>query len=190
MIALTILTTVAELVGRGGVKGVVAENLILKQQLIVLNRTRRRAPNLRPIDRVLLGVWSLFLKASRISKVAVVVRPSTLLTFHQALVRRKYRLLFSSRTRRKPGPKGPSEKLTDAIVEMKQRNTRYGCPRIAQQLAKAFGIEIDKDVVRRVLAKYYRPILGGGGDGPSWLTVLGHMKDSLWVRPGKVGLEE
>ncbi len=179
MIAVTILTTVAQLVGRGGVKGVVAENLILKQQLIVLNRTRRRAPNLRPIDRVLLGLWSLFLNASRISKVAVVVRPSTLLTFHQALVRRKYRLLFSSRTKRKPGPKGPSEKLIDAIVEMKQRNPRYGCPRIAQQLAKAFGIQIDKDVVRRVLAKYYRPVLGGG-DGPSWLTFIGHTKDSLW----------
>ena len=84
MIVVTILTTIAQLVGRGGVKGVVAENLILKQQLIVLNRTRRRAPNLRPIDRVLLGLWSLFLNASRISKVAVVVRPSTLLTFHQA----------------------------------------------------------------------------------------------------------
>jgi transposase InsO family protein len=42
----------------------------------------------------------------------------------------------------------------------------------------AFGIEVDKDVVRRVLAKHYRP--SPHGNGPSWLTVIGHMKDSLW----------
>jgi hypothetical protein len=61
---------------------------------------------------------------------------------------------------------------------MKRRNPRYGCPRIAQQLSKAFGIEIDKDVVRRVLAQYYGP--RPGGRGPSWLTFIGHAKDSLW----------
>ncbi len=49
---------------------------------------------------------------------------------------------------------------------------------IAQQLSKAFGIEIDKDVVMRVLAKYYRP--RSGGRGPSWLTFIGHAKGSLW----------
>jgi transposase InsO family protein len=48
----------------------------------------------------------------------------------------------------------------------------------AQQLSKAFGIEIDKDVVRRVLAKHYWPQPGAGG--PSWLTFIGYTKDSLW----------
>ena len=51
--------------------------------------------------------------------------------------------------------------------------------RIAQQISHAFGIEIDKDVVRRVLAKHYRPG-DSGADGPSWLTFIGHAKDSLW----------
>jgi hypothetical protein len=60
---------------------------------------------------------------------------------------------------------------------MKRRNPRYGCPRIAQQLSKAFGLEIDKDVVRRVLAKHHWPRPGGGG--PSWLTFIGYAKDSL-----------
>ncbi len=41
-----------------------------------------------------------------------------------------------------------------------------------------FGIEIDKDVVRRVLAKHYHP--HSGGNGPSWLSFIGHAKDSLW----------
>ena len=39
------------------------------------------------------------------------------------------------------------------------------------------GLEIDKDVVRHVLAKHYRP--GPGAGGPSWLTFLGHARDSL-----------
>jgi hypothetical protein len=56
----------------------------------------------------------------------------------------------------KPGPKGPGPELVSAIVEMKRRNPRFGCRRIAQQIALLFGVEIDKDVVRRVLAKYGR----------------------------------
>ena len=61
---------------------------------------------------------------------------------------------------------------------MKQRNPRFGCPRIAQQINRAFGIDIDRDVVRRILAAHYRP--GSDSGGPSWLSFLGHSKDSLW----------
>jgi len=60
---------------------------------------------------------------------------------------------------------------------MKQRNPSWGCPRISQQIALAFGILINKDVVRRILEGHYQP---PSGSGPSWLTFLGHMKDSLW----------
>ena len=61
---------------------------------------------------------------------------------------------------------------------MKQRNPTWGCPRIAQQIALAFDIPIDEDVVRRILASHYRPAKDCGG--PSWLTFIGHLKDSLW----------
>ena len=71
-----------------------------------------------------------------------------------------------------------ANKLIDIIVEFKRRNPRFGCPRIALEIVRNFGIDIDKDVVRRVLAKHYRPSAGDGG--PSWLTFLGHMKNSLW----------
>jgi putative transposase len=81
----------AKLCGPGGVRAVIAENLLLKQQLIVLRRARQRVPNLTPRDRLLCGFGSLFLRPERIRKVAIGVRPSTLLAFHQALVRRKYR---------------------------------------------------------------------------------------------------
>jgi hypothetical protein len=39
-------------------------------------------------------------------------------------------------------------------------------------------VDVDKDLVRRVLAKHYHPT--PDDDGPSWLTLLGHTKDSLW----------
>jgi len=66
-----------------------------------------------------------------------------------------------------------------AIVELKSHNTRFGCPRIAQEINNAFGVAIDKDVVRRVLEKHYRPG-PDSGHGPSWLTFIGHLKNSLW----------
>ena len=78
----------------------------------------------------------------------------------------------------KPGPKGPSQDVISAVVDMKQRNPSWGCPRIAQQITLAFGIPIDRDVVRRILAARYPPKPDSAG--PSWLTVLGHAKDSLW----------
>jgi transposase InsO family protein len=178
LILIHLLTVVARLLGPGGVKGIIAENLLLKQQLLVVCRPRQRAPNLLPADRVVFGLFSLFLRPGRIPKTAVAIRPSTLLRFHDYLVRRKYRALFSPHRRGKPGPRGPSQELIDAIVEIKRRNPRFGYPRIARFISKAFGLEIDRNVVRRVLAKYYHP--EHGGNSPSWLTFLGHMKDSLW----------
>jgi hypothetical protein len=65
-----------------------------------------------------------------------------------------------------------------AVVAIKQRNPTWGCPRIAQQIALAFGIPINKDVVRRILAARYWSAPDAAG--PSWLTALGHAKDSLW----------
>lgn len=64
------------------------------------------------------------------------------------------------------------------VRALKQRNPGCGCPRIAQQIAETFGIDIDKDVVRRVVAAHYRP--ERADDGPSWLTLLSQAKDSLW----------
>ena len=95
------------------------------------------------------------------------------------MVRRQYRRLFSAhRHPRKPGPKGPSEALIRAIVELKARNPRFGCPRIARIMARTFGVDIDRNIVRRVLAQPYRP--SSGGSGPSWLSVMGHARDRLW----------
>jgi putative transposase len=115
---------------------------------------------------------------ARVLRSAIALRPSTLLHFHRMLTKQKYRLLFSPTRVRRPGPKGPGKELVNAVVAMKLRNRTWGCKRIAQQITLAFGVEIDKDVVRRILGTHFRPEAGIAG--PSWLTFLGHAKDSLW----------
>ena len=82
----------------------------------------------------------------QIKQIAVILSPNTIFRFHQLLINRN-----------KPGPKGPSREIIDAILEMKKRNPRIGCPKIALTISKIFGIEIDKDIVRRILKKYYPP---------------------------------
>jgi putative transposase len=173
-----LIATGAKLCRRGGARAIVAESLLLKHQLPILNRSRERAPNLRPSDRMIAGLCAGWLRPARLARAAIVLKPSTIMSFHRALVKQKYRWLFTPERRGKPGPKGPSEEIISAIVEMKRRNPQFGCRRIAQQLSFVFGLELDKDVVRRVLAKHYRP--DPDAPGPSWLTFLGHSKDGLW----------
>jgi transposase InsO family protein len=173
-----LVSTLVRVALPGGVRAVVAESLLLKQQLLILNRSRNRAPRLTPWVRLLFGIVAFLVSAQRLPKIAILIKPSTLLRFHRALIQRKYRLLFTPRGRQRPGPKGPSKELIAAILEMKRRNPRFGCPRIAQQIAHAFGVDIGKDVVRCILARRFRP--PSGRDGPSWLTFIGDMKDSLW----------
>jgi hypothetical protein len=52
-----LLSALGTLLKPGGAKGLVVENLLLGQQLLILRRSRRRAPNLRAKDRLLLGFW-------------------------------------------------------------------------------------------------------------------------------------
>src|SRR5271168_5156046 len=173
-----LMVTLARLASPGGLRTVVAESLAVKHQLLIVKRSQRRAPNLTSLDRPMLGFYTLLVSPKRLRKMSVITKPSSLLRFHHALVKRKYHLLYSSRRLRRPGPKGPSSDLIAAVVEMKRRNPRMGCRKIAEQISNAFGLEINKDVVRRILIQHYRPAPGGAG--PSWLLVIGQAKDSLW----------
>ena len=173
-----LIVTAARLARPGGLRSVVAESVLVRHQLLGLNRGRKRAPKLRTPDRIIAGLCALFMRRARLLRSAIVLKPATLLHFHSVLKTRKYRMLFSQQRGRRPGPKGPKKDLIDAVVAMKRHNPSWGCPRIAQQIALAFGVDIDKDVVRRLLRVHYRPESNSGG--PSWLTFIGHMKDSLW----------
>jgi hypothetical protein len=102
-----LIATLAKCLRPGGVRAVAAESLLLKQQLIVLNRSRERAPNLRAADRVIAALCASVIEPRRLIRSAIVIKPSTMLRFHRALVARKYRLLFTPKRGGQPGPKGP-----------------------------------------------------------------------------------
>jgi putative transposase len=61
---------------------------------------------------------------------------------------------------------------------MKRLNPYFGCRKIAEQISSAFRVELNKDVVRRILIRYYRP--GPNSGDHCWLAVIGHAKDCLW----------
>src|SRR5438132_10888670 len=103
-----LITTIFRLARPGGLRSVVAESVLMKHQLLIVNRSRRRAPNLRILDRLIAGFCSLWIKPTRLLRSAIALKPSTLLNFHRAFVQRKYRRLFSPKRRGKPGPKGPN----------------------------------------------------------------------------------
>jgi hypothetical protein len=77
-----LLTTVAKLLGPGGARAVFADSLLIKQQLLVIHRSQRRAPNLSTLDWFLFGFWSLFLDPRHIQRAAVIIRIRSKNTSH------------------------------------------------------------------------------------------------------------
>ena len=56
-----LVVTLARLAGPGGLRSVVAESVLVRHQLLILYRGRKRAPNLRATDRIIAGLCTLFL---------------------------------------------------------------------------------------------------------------------------------
>jgi putative transposase len=84
---LHLLATIARVAGPGGARSVVAESVLVKHQLLVLNRSRKRSPKLRLSDRMIAGLCALLIRPSRLIRSAIVIRPSTLLrvVFHDSV---------------------------------------------------------------------------------------------------------
>ena len=80
-----LLSRAIKLLGTDGARAVLAENLLLKHQLLVLRRNRQRPPRFSPVDRLLLGFSSSFLNPRRLLRTAIILRPATLLRFHRGL---------------------------------------------------------------------------------------------------------
>ena len=136
----------------------------------------RRLPS---TDRFVLGLTTLFARPLPVAKLGAILKPATLLRFPRAPVDRKYRRPFVSiGTPTKPGPKGPSKEPVAAIIDIRRCNPGLRYQRIAEQNANTFGIDVDRAIVRRVLA---RRVSSGYSDSldASSLTLLAHTKDSL-----------
>jgi putative transposase len=86
---LHLLATVARLAGPGGARSVVAESVLVKQQLLILNRSRKRSPNLRFSDRMVAAVCALLMRPRRLIRSAIVLKPSTLLSLDRMLTQRR-----------------------------------------------------------------------------------------------------
>lgn len=63
--------TLAKLIRPSRIKTVMAENLLLKQQLITLTRQRSRAPRLTSFDRILFGYLAFFISKKRLQKIVM-----------------------------------------------------------------------------------------------------------------------
>jgi hypothetical protein len=79
-----LLVTLVRLARRRGLCAVAAESLAVKHQLLIMKRAQRRAPKPTSWDRLALGVCALFLSPKRLSKMAVILKASTLMSFHHA----------------------------------------------------------------------------------------------------------
>jgi hypothetical protein len=82
------IVTVIRLMKPGGLRAVVAESALTRHQILLLNRSRKRAPNLRVSDRLIAGFCTLLMHPSRLRRCGMVLKPSTLLHFHHVLTNR------------------------------------------------------------------------------------------------------
>jgi putative transposase len=126
----------------------VAENAMLRQQLIVLRRHVKR-PKLTNGDRIRLVLFARF---TRYWQYALhIVQPDTLLRWHRDL----FRLYWRHKSRkRKQKPRIPQETI-DVIRKMANENHLWGAERIRGELLK-LGIKVSKRTVQRYIPKQRR----------------------------------
>jgi putative transposase len=120
------------------------ELLVLRHELHVLRREVAR-PKLRAADRALLAAAACHLP--RRLRGARLVTPRTLLRWHRALVRRKWRQPAARR-----GRPPVSAEVRAVVLRLARENPRWGHRRIGGELAKR-GLRVSPTTVRRLLAR-------------------------------------
>jgi transposase InsO family protein len=119
----------------------VAENLLLRQQLAILCRATPR-PRLRPIDR---AFWVTVSRLwSRWADTLAIVRPATLIAWH----RRGFARWWAWPVGRLP----LAPELVSLIERMARENPLWSRRRIASELAK-LGHAVDKDTVAKYMPR-------------------------------------
>src|SRR5262249_27543144 len=72
------IVIIVRLARPGGLRSVVAESVLMRHQVLILNRGRKRAPNLRASDRIIAGLCTLLIRPARVLRSAIALRPSVL----------------------------------------------------------------------------------------------------------------
>ena len=119
------------------------ELLVLRHELDVLRREVAQ-PKFRAADRALLAAAACHLP--RPLRGARLVTPRTLLRWHRALVRRKWRQPPGRRGR----PRMPAD-VRAVVLRLARENPRWGHRRISGELAR-LGVRVSPSTIRRVLA--------------------------------------
>ena len=153
-----------------GRPALVAENALLRQQLLVLRRRVRR-PRCTPTDRALLVLPVGRVRAWR--QALLVVQPETLLRRHRRGFRQFWRR--ESRPRSSPQPKVAAETIA-LIREMAAANRLWGAERIRGELLK-LGIRVAKTTVQRHMRGARPPRRAG----QPWATSLRNHAHETWA---------
>jgi putative transposase len=149
--------------------GLIAENAMLRQQLIVLKRQVKR-PQLTNGDRSRLVFLA---RCTRFWKQALhIVQPDTLLRWHRDLFRLYWR--YKSRNRKRK-PRIAQETI-DLIKQMAQDNRFWGAERIRGELLK-LGIEVSK----RTIQKYMNQVKPPHAGSQTWATFLRNHAQHIWA---------
>ncbi len=120
------------------------ELLVLRHELDILRRQVAR-PKLGVVDRALLAAAGVHLPRSSCG--VLLVTPRTLLRWHQALVRRKWRQ-SAGRVGRPP----LSAEIQELVLRLARENPRWGHRRICGELRK-LGFRVSPSSIRRLLAR-------------------------------------
>jgi transposase InsO family protein len=122
----------------------VAENLVLRQQLAILRRATPR-PRLRPIDR---AFWVIVSRLwSRWADCLAIVQPATVIGWH-----RRGFAQWCAWTSRRVGRPPLAPELVSLIEQMARENPLWSRRRIASELAK-LGYAVDKETVAKYMPK-------------------------------------
>ena len=123
-----------------------AENLVLRQQLLVLNRRLPARLRSRNIDRLTL-VWLYRMFPSLLDAI-IIVKPETLLCWH----RRGVRAYWRWKSWRRGGRPRIDRELRALIRRMSWENPTWGAPRIRGELLM-LGIDFSESTVGRYIIK-------------------------------------
>jgi len=147
----------------------VIENALLRQQLIVLNRSLKR-PCLTPRDRALFVL--LASRLQRWTEALLIVKPETVLRWH----RQGFRLFWKRRScTMARQPKLAPETIT-LIKEMAANNQLWGADRIHGELLK-----LNMKVAKRTIQRYMRMARTPRPHGQTWATFLRNHAQDIWA---------
>ncbi len=147
----------------------IAENVLLRQQLIILKRQVKR-PACTNTDRLLLVLLARLVRTWQ--QALIIVQPDTLLRWHRELFR-----LYWKRKSKAPTHKPKLATETTALIrEMAKNNRLWGAERIRGELLK-LGIRVCK----RTIQKYMRHVRTKPPRGQKWATFLRNHASQIWA---------